>query len=360
MKKVLVVDDSALMRRVLCDIINSDGRFNVADEAVNGLAALELLRTNEYDVVVLDVNMPRMDGLSLLKELQKENIKARIIMASTYTTEGAQVTLDALELGALDFIHKPDWAYRCREDDFKVNFLRMLEAVSQAKIPQISTERDRQQEKKQKETLGTIERIAQKETAHITGRRIVAIASSTGGPRALQQVIPQMPQMLNAPVVLVQHMPPGFTLSLAQRLNHLSKIMVVEAEEGQVLENGCVYLARSGQHMNLVAKGKDTVVHYSDEPTREGVRPSANYMYESLGNCNFDEIVCVVLTGMGADGTEGILHLKDKKKTYVITQDGDSCVVNGMPKSVVKAGLSNQTVDLPLITQEIILRVGVQ
>ena len=121
-----------------------------------------------------------------------------------------------------------------------------------------------------------------------------------------------------------------------------------------------MYIAKSGMHMNLVRKGADTVVHYSDEPTREGVKPCANYMYESLADSDYDEVVCVVLTGMGADGTEGIAHLKEKKKTFVITQNGETCVVNGMPKSVVNAGLSDETVPLPLIAQEIILHVGVK
>ena len=356
MKKILVVDDSALMRRVLCDIINSDERFKVVDEANNGEVALSLLQQNTYDAVVLDVNMPKMDGLELLKELKKRNIQARVLMASTVTMEGAKVTMDALELGALDFIHKPDWAYRCKSDEFVNNFLGLLDAVCKAKLVE-TTVKAREEADKSRQTIETIvRRNAQK----ITGKRIIALACSTGGPRALQSVIPNLPQDIKAPMVLVQHMPVGFTESLAARLDHLSKIKVVEAKEGEVLEDGCAYIAKSGYHMNLLKKGSSTVVHYSDEPNREGVKPCANYMYESLADSVYDEVVCVVLTGMGADGTEGIAHLKEKKKTFVITQDGDTCVVNGMPKSVVKAGLSDETVPLSLIAQEIILHVGVK
>ncbi len=356
MKKILVVDDSALMRRVLCDIINSDDRFEVVGEANNGEVALNLLVTNTYDAVVLDVNMPKMDGIELLKELKKRGMRPRILMASTVTTEGAKITMDALELGALDFIHKPDWAYRCKDDGFIHDFLTLLDAVCNAKIIETT-------EKSQKETATatrTIEKLVRKSSQKITGKRIIALACSTGGPRALQSVIPNLPQDMNAPMVLVQHMPVGFTESLAARLNHLSKVTVVEASEGEVLKDGCVYIARSGVHMNLVKKGADTVVHYSDEPSREGVKPCANYMYESLANSDYDEVVCVVLTGMGADGMEGITHLKEKKKTFVITQDEESCVVYGMPKSVVKAGLSDETVSLSMIAQEIILHVGVK
>ncbi len=356
MKKILVVDDSALMRRVLCDIINSDERFEVVDEANNGEVALNLLMEKSYDAVVLDVNMPRMDGIELLRELKKRGIRPHILMASTVTTQGAQVTMDALELGALDFIHKPDWAYRCKNDEFIGNFLTLLDAVCKAKIVDTTEKVQRETQK----ATQTIEKLVRKSSQKITGKRIIALACSTGGPRALQSVIPNLPQDMKAPMVLVQHMPVGFTESLAARLDHLSKVKVVEASEGEVIQDGCVYIARSGQHMNLVKKGGDTVVHYSDEPSREGVKPCANYMYESLCNSDYDEVVCVVLTGMGADGMEGIAHLKEKKKTFVITQDEESCVVYGMPKSVVKAGLSDETVSLSMIAQEIILHVGVK
>ena len=356
MKKVLVVDDSALMRRVLCDIINSDGRFTVKDEAVNGLDALEKIQQNQYDAVVLDVNMPKMDGIELLKELKRRKIRSHILMASTDTMDGAQVTLDALELGAMDVIHKPDWSYQCRDAVFKDRFLELLYAVCISKVQ----EKHEEDDKKTAESLKSIEKILHKESGRIAGNKIVAIACSTGGPKALQSVLPSLPEDIKAPIVLVQHMPVGFTLSFAQRLNSLCRLEVKEAEEGDVLEAGHVYIARGGFHMNLVKNGKETIVHYTEDPYREGVRPSANYMYESLAECGYDEVVCVVMTGMGADGTQGILHLKDKKKIYVITQDSESCVVNGMPKSAVKAGVSNQSVPLPLIAQEIILHVGVK
>lgn len=356
MKKILLVDDSTLMRRVICDIINADERFHVTDEALNGLDALELLKSNTYDAVVLDVNMPKMDGLTLLKELRRQNIMPKVLMASTTTMDGAKNTIEALELGALDFVHKPEWSYHCREEEFKKGFLTALDTVCRARIfipvtPAVT--------EKQETVLHSMEKIL-KNHKQPSGRKIVAIASSTGGPKALQSVLPLLPKNLNAPVVLVQHMPEGFTASLAQRLNTLSQLTVVEAKEGEELQDGTAYLAKSGQHMNLIKKGSSTQVHYLDGPTREGVRPCANFMYESLADSNYDEVICVVMTGMGADGTEGILHLKEKKKAYVMTQDGETCVVNGMPKSAVRAGVSNQVVPLLNIAQEIILHVGVK
>lgn len=355
MKKILVVDDSALMRRVLCDIINSDKRFQVEDKAMNGAQALDLLTQKSYDAVVLDVNMPIMNGLDLLKELQKRKIAARVMMASTDTKEGAKTTLDALELGALDFIHKPTNAIDCRNDSFKKRMLEILGVVAESKLPTFGKNFNFEEIKSSKKMI----EIVRKNTTKISGNKVVAIASSTGGPKALQSVLPKLPGNLKAPVVIVQHMPQGFTASLAERLNSLSELSVKEAAEGDVLEAGCAYLARGGKHLNIVTSGGRYTVHYSDEPTREGVKPCANYMYESLMSSRLDEIVCVVMTGMGADGTKGIENLKTAKKTHVIAQEESTCAVYGMPKSIVKAGLSNQIVPLEQIAQEIILNVGV-
>ncbi|MGN0431629.1 MAG: chemotaxis response regulator protein-glutamate methylesterase [Lachnospiraceae bacterium] len=369
MKKILVVDDSALMRRVLCDIINSDERFCVEDRATNGLEAFDLLSRKRYDAVVLDVNMPRMNGLELLEELNKFKIPARVMMASTDTREGAKTTLDALELGALDFIHKPDSARDCRVEDFRKNMLEVLAAVAEANVPAFTKTVKKSSVPKVKADAPLMaqavqkpaEKNAQKATGKTPGKKIVAIASSTGGPKALQSVIPCLPGDLQAPVLVVQHMPKGFTASLAERLDSLSKISVCEAAEGDVLENGRVYLAKGGMHMNisLNASGKYTI-HYTDEPPREGVKPCANYMYESLMESRFDQVVCVVMTGMGADGTQGILHLKEKKETLVIAQEQSTCAVYGMPKSAVAAGLSDKILPLEQIAQEIILNVGVK
>lgn len=356
-KKILVVDDSALMRSVLCDIIDSDNRFQVEDRATNGLEAFDMLSRKKYDAVVLDVNMPKMDGLQLLKELQKFKIFARVLMASTDTYEGAKTTLDALQLGALDFVHKPDRSYQCRKDDFKNEMLEKLAVVAEAKTPTFTT-----MEKLKEETANTkkMVEIVQKSSAVTSGNKLVAIACSTGGPKALISVIPLLPANLKAPVLIVQHMPKGFTASLAERLNGISEVAVKEAAEGDVLEPGKVYIAMGGKHMNVkTTPGGKYSIYYSDEPSREGVKPCANYMYESLMNSRFDEIVCVVMTGMGADGTKGIQNLKTKRKVRVIAQDQETSAVFGMPKSIVTAGLANQVVPLEQIAQEIILNVGV-
>ncbi len=356
-KKILVVDDSALMRRVICDIIDSDERFQVVDKATNGLEAFDLLSRNKYDAVVLDVNMPKMNGLQLLEELRKYKISAKVMMASTDTKEGAKTTLDALELGALDFIHKPDTAMDCRVDTFRNKLLETLDVVANSR-PAVFSRVNRVQDDKQ--TAEKMADMARKFSRRSGGSKVVAIASSTGGPKALQAVIPKLPAGLDAPVLLVQHMPKGFTASLADRLNELSQVTVREAKEGEELQKGTVYVAMGGMHMNVKNNMGKCTIHYSDEPTREGVKPCANYMYESLTDSRFDEVVCVVMTGMGADGTEGIKNLEAKKKVHVISQDQDTCVVYGMPKSVVNAGLSDQVVPLEQLAQEIALNVGIR
>lgn len=359
MKNILIVDDSALMRSVICDIINSDRRFHVADRATNGEEALELLIRNSYDAVILDVNMPKMNGLQLLGELRKRRISARVIMASTDTREGAKITFDALSLGAIDFIHKPENAVECRTGIFKDKLIRMLEVVCDSKEA-VFSEISKDEEEKRAEISRKIAELASKSSKGIKEGQIVALASSTGGPKALQEVIPKLPKNLKAPVVIVQHMPAGFTQSLAERLDETSEIKVSEAKDGEILENGHVYIAKGGMHLNIdSAPSGKFKIRYSDEPSREGVKPSANYMYESLGYCNVERVVCVVLTGMGADGTAGIVNLSKLKTIYVIAQDEDSCTVYGMPKAIYKSGLTNQVVPLRDVAQEIIMNVGV-
>ena len=355
-KKILVVDDSALMRRVLCDIINSDERFEVADRAINGLDALEHLKSKQYDAVVLDVLMPGMGGLELLRELRRLKISAKILMASTYTGEGEDVTMEALSLGAMDFIKKPGSVSGVLEDSFRERMLNLLDVVANGKLHPIETPVAVPSAR----PLGVASgRQSAPAVGDVAGEKVVAIATSTGGPRALQSVVPYLPANLDAPVLLVQHMPKGFTASLAERLNSMSEIYVKEAQEGEVIRKGVVYLAMGGQHMNVQKAGQGKyVIHYTDEPPREGVKPSANYMYESLAGCDFKNIVCVVMTGMGADGTEGIRNLKKSKKISVIAQDQESSTVYGMPRSVVSAGLSDKEVPLKQIAQEIVRYIG--
>ena len=375
-KNILVVDDSALMRRVICDIINSDSNFQAKDTCRDGLEAYEKLKTTTYDGVVLDVNMPRMDGLQLLEKLQEDNIKANVIMVSTLTTKDAEVTILALERGAIDFVTKPTAIADAKGEEFKKKVLDVLNAVLNSRqfvrtpVRTSSTARPARTTR----ATGTVDsssaaKDAMKPAAtanfkrlKATGKnKLVALACSTGGPKALQSVIPYLPKNLDAPMVLVQHMPAGFTKSMAERLNEVSPIAVKEAADGDKLEKGQVYVAPGGKHMEIVkcADGSHKV-SLNNMPAIGGLRPCANITYDSLSKSGFDEIVCVVLTGMGADGTNGILSLGHHKPIHVISQSAETCIVYGMPKAIEESGVVDDVVPLEKVAETIVKNVGVK
>lgn len=357
MKKILVVDDSALMRRVFGDMLAGDSRFEVSKVAKDGEEALSLVKTEKFDAIILDINMPKMNGIEFLKALQRSGIQERVLVVSTDTVDGADVTIKALELGAFDFIQKPKNTLDSKQPEFKQHFLDLLYAVCNAELNKSVNNSNNKFEKSNNNLIDEelIKRVKNKNTK---SKKLIALACSTGGPKALQRVIPLLPAELDAPMLIVQHMPQGFTKSLAERLDSMSKVKVTEAAEGDVLEKGHVYIAKGGSHLKYNARTNS--LYYSDEPHREGVKPSANYMYESLVDSSFDCITCVVMTGMGADGTAGIKALSKEKKIHIIAQDEASCTVYGMPKNIVATGLVNQVVDLNQIAQEIIINVGVR
>ena len=380
-KNILVVDDSALMRRVICDIINSDSNFQAKDTCKDGLEAYERLKTTTYDGVVLDVNMPRMDGLQLLEKLQEDNIKANVIMVSTLTTKDAEVTILALERGAIDFVTKPTAIAEAKGEDFKKKVLETLNAVLNSRLlsrtpVRTSTTAARPVRTGATPVAGTrtsgvgVQDVAKPATAatanfkrlKATGKnKLVALACSTGGPKALQSVIPFLPKNLDAPMVLVQHMPAGFTKSMADRLNEVSPIAVKEAEDGDKLEKGQIYVAPGGKHMEVVkcADGSHKI-SLNNMPAIGGLRPCANITYDSLSKSGYDEIVCVVLTGMGADGTNGILSLGHHKPIHVISQSAETCIVYGMPKAIEESGVVDDVVPLGKVAETIVKNVGVK
>ena len=349
-KNILVVDDSALVRRIICDIINSDENFQATDFCRDGLEAYERLKVKSYDGVVLDVNMPRMDGLQLLERLQKEGIKAKVVMVSTLTTKDAEVTILAMERGAIDFVTKPSNVIEAKGEVYKKQLLSVLTAVYDTQVYKRNTPVS-------PKLVTAVKHIKPVRT----DKKLVALACSTGGPKALQSVIPYLPKNLDAPMVLVQHMPPGFTKSMADRLNELSEISVKEAQEGDILEKGHVYVAPGGKHMEVV-KMRDGShrIALNDMPPIGGLRPCANIMFDSLTKTDYDEIICIVLTGMGADGTNGILSLNRKKPIHVIAQDAQTCVVYGMPRAIAEAGMVDEMVPLEQVAKTITKNVGVK
>lgn len=363
-KNILVVDDSALMRRAICDIVNTSNEYEAKDTCRDGLEAYDKIKNGKYDAVLLDINMPRMNGLELLQKLHKENIRVTVIVVSSLAKEDADITVKAMEYGAVDFLTKPENIIEAKGIQFRNNMVGILDAVlgsSKARSIATSTATATSAARKAVSVVSGKTLPRKQPSAVGAGRKLVALACSTGGPKALQSVIPYLDRNMDAPMVLVQHMPTGFTKSMADRLNELSKVHVKEAEENDVLRKGCVYVAPGGYHLEVVPlKDGNHKIHLSDAPAIGGLRPCANVMYKSLKRSTYDEITCVVLTGMGADGTEGIRELNKAKPIYVISQDAPSCVVYGMPKAVVEAGLSDEVATLTDIPKRIINHVGVK
>lgn len=377
MKKILVVDDSALMRRVVFDIINSDEKLQAERYAVNGVEALEILESGEkFDAIVLDINMPKMNGIELLREMKKRGMNETVLIVSTLAKEGAKETIQALELGAFDFVTKPDSLAEAKGPSFSKRLNNMLRAATH--LPQIMSVSD--DEEPGKTVVSKTSRNVTKELTSLpkkllrgdvskhsraplgtNARKLVALACSTGGPKALQYVVPFLPANLDAAVLIVQHMPEGFTASLSTRLDELSRIRVEEAAQGVIIEKGTVYIAKGGSQMRLIEKGKkEHSLSVTVEAARNGLKPCADIMYESLMKTSFDEITCVVMTGMGADGTKGILQLEQTNKIYVIAQDEATSTVYGMPKAIADAGAVDEVVPLRNIADAITKHVGVR
>jgi len=349
-KKVLVIDDSAFMRRVISDIINSDHRFIVVGTANNGEEGLKKTQELDPDVITFDVEMPSMNGLEMLNVLMKTNPKP-VIVISALTKEGADTTIQALGLGAVDFITKPKNIFKMNEEEIKTHILEKIFLAS--KIHNFPTRNEKKIEKH------TVKRVFSSPSSNV--KKIVAIGTSTGGPRALQEVLPYLPKELPACYVIVQHMPPGFTKSLAERLNTLSEITVKEAEDKDILRPGVAYIAPGDYHI-LIEKSSnssDYWIRLSSSPAVGGHRPSVNVMLNSLSETNLDNIIGVIMTGMGSDGCEGMKNLKVKNNAYIIAQDEKTCVVYGMPKAVVESGIADVVVPIQRIAKEIVKAVEV-
>lgn len=355
-KKVLIVDDSALMRKVLSDIIKKDGMFQVIDTADNGVEALKILESGEvYDILLLDIHMPLMGGIELLEHFGHLENKPVVIVISSVAGEGTEVTIRALELGAFDFVTKPRSLIELRSSAFRENLHKLL-CHALGESPRVIRQRRDKPESPDPEKI----------TGNITLQRgnhdkMVVIASSTGGPKALQSVIPKLPAKIDAPVLLVQHMPEGFTASLAARLDELSQVKVREAKDGTSLEKSTVYIAKGGHQMRLCLD-QNAGYHLSvtREEARNGLRPCADILFESMVPYSFASLTCVVLTGMGADGTKGIMQLHNKKNNYIIAQNAETCTVYGMPKAIADQGVVNEVLPLNQIADAITKHVGVR
>ncbi len=357
MKKVMIVDDSALMRRVISDIIEADEHLTVVATANNGEAAMELLmKGKKVDIILVDINMPKMNGVQFLRELNKNHFKIPTLIVSSIASKSANETMEALELGAFDFVKKPSGSVGQVFKDFQNEVLLRTYYACGIETSDVEQEKESPVSVVQRER-SMLPVAASKSMKTRVGSRLTVIASSTGGPKALQSVIPFFPADYPYPIVVVQHMPKGFTASLATRLNELSPLTVKEAEDGDQLKKGYVYIAKGGQQCELVQKkAGEYFLSINDKPPRGGLKPCADIFFESLVNSSFEEIHCGVLTGMGSDGSKGIQQLKEHKKVKVVAQNEDTCVVYGMPRAAKVAGLVDYMVPLEDVAGTIIIQ----
>jgi len=344
---VLIVDDSAFMRNALTTMLSSDPEIKVIATARDGVEAVEKVAQLKPDIVTMDVEMPRMDGIEALR-LIMDKTPVPVIMVSSLTIDGAQETLTALEYGAVDFIPK-------NLSELSINIVK-IKAMLIDKVKQIA----RSGAGKKRRALSAEQRAAvapKALTVRATGERrvgVVAIGTSTGGPRALQDIIPLLPKDFPVPIVIAQHMPPNFTKPFADRLNQLSQITVKEAEEGESLKPGVALIAPGRGHMKVSRpRGIETVVNISEAREEFIYRPSVDYLMQSVSELFPGRALGVILTGMGSDGAKGLAALK-QTGGRIFAQNEESCVVYGMPKAVVDAGIADKVLSIEEMAGEII------
>ncbi len=335
MIRVLVVDDSAFMRKALSMMIESDPEIRVVDTARDGREAVDKVRDLRPDLVTMDVEMPRMDGISALKEIMK-NHPCPVLMISSLTREGAHATVEALQAGAVDFIPK-QMSYVSLE-------ITKIKEELVAKIKTIAGSRSRLFRRASPEAQPLRVKASPAEL-RFSAARLIAIGVSTGGPFALQRVLPGLPHDFPVPIVIVQHMPPHFTRSLADRLNALSQIRIAEAEQGMRLEPGSALIAPGAHHLIFRNTASGVTVSTPEEPAATLHRPSVDVMFRSANDIYPGRVLSVVMTGMGKDGLEGVRAIKQSGGKALI-QDEESCVVYGMPKAVADAGLADAALPL--------------
>ena len=362
MIRVLVVDDSTFMRHSLTDLLQQDPEIKVVDTARDGLEALQKAEALDVDVITLDVEMPKLDGLQTLKKLMATN-PLPVIMISSLTEDGAESTLKAMEYGAQDFMPK---TMSNDKDAFGSELRRKVKAIARRKsIIRLKYHRHSQPASNAapahgpgKKPLGRPARAPRASTHGLGGgpRDLVVIGVSTGGPPVVQKILSALPADLPACILIAQHMPATFTGPFAKRLDSVSKLTVTEAVGGEKLKNGCAYVCPGGKHIGLRMNGPLPEVMITEHPRDALYKPTVNVLMETAGNVMGRRTLGVMLTGMGNDGVDGAKVLREKGG-LLIAQSEASCVVYGMPKAVVDANLQNIILDADDIAQAIVTTV---
>jgi two-component system chemotaxis response regulator CheB len=347
--RVLVVDDAVVIRKILTDELAKDDEIEVIGTAPNGKLALQRVALNPPDIITLDVEMPEMDGLETLVHLKRDFPHIPVVMFSTLTERGGVATMEALARGASDYVTKPANVGKVTSSKEAVrdDLIRKIKALVDAK-------RSFAPRRTFAPPVASAPKIMMPQsTAPV---ELVVIGVSTGGPNALQKVIPLLPADLGVPVLIVQHMPPMFTRLLAERLQALSKVGVVEAGDGTPIKAGTVYIAPGDFHLTIGGSRTAPVVKLNQDAPENSCRPAADVLFRSAANVYGANVLAVVLTGMGADGALGCEFITERGGS-VIAQDRETSVVWGMPGAVVEKGLTQKILPLDGIAPEIVRRV---
>ena len=363
--KALIVDDSAIYRQILTKVLKDLPEVEVVGTAENGVEALKMIKRCSPDLVTLDMEMPEMNGLETLREISKAFPKVSTVMVSGGDKHSADQTIEALGLGAIDFIVKPSRSdFQTSKRELK-NSLTDIAAIVRRKIGRglsngvtinnihkIQTAHSR---------TPALQRASHMAVTDADGPQlpkfieVLLVGSSTGGPKALEKFIPRLPADFNIPVLIVQHMPPVFTKSLAQKLNGISKLSVKEAVDGEEVLPGNVYIAPGGFHMTVRKDEEGSVlISLNDDPPLNSCKPSVDKLFISVAEVfKAQRTISVIMTGMGSDGVGGVRALRERKGGYCISQSEKSCVVYGMPRSIVDAGFSSGVLELEEIADRV-------
>ncbi|MGL4408519.1 MAG: protein-glutamate methylesterase/protein-glutamine glutaminase [Zoogloea sp.] len=347
--KVLIVDDSALMRALLREILNGAPDIEVVGAAPDPLAARDMIKTLNPDVITLDVEMPKMDGLEFLRRIMRLR-PMPVVMISSLTARGSEVTLQALELGAVDFVSKPKADHASQLHEYADEIREKIRTAYQARLSGGASSSF-----EESTTTGSIEPLSSGVSPAIQRERVIAIGASTGGTEALKAVLTKLPAEM-PPIVMVQHMPESFTPSFAQRLNSLCALTVIEAKGGERLQPGHAYLAPGHSHLMVQKQGGGLVTVLSQSEPVNRHRPAADVLFDSVAANVGAKALGVILTGMGKDGAAGLLRMR-QAGAWNIGQDKDSCVVYGMPRVAAECGALNEVASLRAIPERILARL---
>lgn len=359
MIKVFIIDDSALVRAFLTEILSEDKDIEVVGQTVDAYFAMNKIKNLNPDIIILDVQMPKMNGLDFLKKVMEE-YPTPVVMFSSLTQEGSDIALQALDLGALDYIGKPEENLTKNLSKVKHIIIDKIKSLSNVKIKEILQKRPELiKASKSLTTKKEAGKPISKPQKTGRGRRssyYIIIGASTGGTRAVTEILKAMPSDI-PPIVIVQHMPPVFTKRFADNVNNVCEIDVVEASDGDILESGKAYIAPGGLHTLIKKQSANIILRVKDGPPVNHHKPSVDVTFRSASRTLGRNAVGVILTGMGNDGAIGMKEMKDAG-AYNIAQDENTCVVFGMPKEAINADAVNKILPLENITDHILNKIG--